>query len=114
MKFLIDISFKLMIAGFSFPFFPFFLAQTKNRTGANRKNYLTIIDDGTKADFMTKLKPTFDLHGIKPSIAINASFMGAEGYMTWAQIEQLHTEGYEILNHGWTGASPELLTLSEM
>ena len=89
-------------------------SQKTTRTQIKRKAYWTIIDDDAKADFFTKLKPVFDAHNLKASVAINANYIGAAGYMTWAQIEQLHAEGYEILNHGWEGVSPEKLTLEQL
>ena len=84
------------------------------KTGVNRKCYLTIIDDDGRVELFTKLKPIFDKHNVKISIAINCNFIGQPNYMTWEQIIQLKNEGHEIINHGWIGKEVTLMTIEEM
>lgn len=90
------------------------LEERKNKTGINRKCYLTIIDDDGRIELFTKLKPILDKHNVKISIAINPNFIGQTNYMTWEQVIQMKNEGHEIINHGWIGKEVTLMTVEEM
>lgn len=79
-----------------------------------RKAIITFVDDDGKAEVISKLKSTFDAHGVKPTIAINPNLIGTASYMTWGDVETLTAEGYEIINHGYNHAEPLALTLDQI
>ena len=87
----------------------------KNLSDNSKNGYISIIDDDGDTSFLTKLKPVFDEFNIKIDIAVNAGAIGNEkGKMTWEQLKQLKTEGYEILNHGYMHQSPKDLTIEQL
>ncbi len=73
--------------------------QFKSSKKQEKKTYITLMDDDARAEFMTVIKPILDEYGFKMSLAINSGLIGKTGYMTWDNIAQLKSEGYEILNH---------------
>ena len=75
----------------------------------NNGTVVFIDDDGYK-EFITILKNICDEKGIKYSIAIPSSRVGNTGYLTLDDLQQLQSEGFEILSHGYTHGDLTSLT----
>lgn len=67
-------------------------------------------DDGMATDY-TIMKPVFDAQGEVAVSNIVTDRVGGATYMTWAQIKELQTDGWEITSHTHTHAN--LTTLTE-
>lgn len=79
-----------------------------------RGGVVTIIDDDSYSTFLTRMKPVFDAQGVKLSIAVNTSWVGTSGKMTLTQLQQLKSEGYEILSHGYTHPNMDTMSLVDL
>lgn len=55
-------------------------------------------DDAFAEDF-TVVKPILDARGVKGGFPMQTNAPGSVGYMSWAQVKQLHDEGHEIIAH---------------
>ena len=92
--------------------------QQRSLTESNtqeKKLYVNLQDDDGRIEVMTKLKPILDELNVKTTFAINPGLVGQTGYMTWAQIKQLKSEGHEILNHTMgTYGTIEDITLDQL
>ncbi|MEV3857203.1 polysaccharide deacetylase family protein [Streptomyces sp. NPDC050095] len=60
-------------------------------------------DDGS-ADHYSAALPILDDHGMKATFYVNSGRLGASGYLTAAQVQQLQSEGHEIAGHTVTHA----------
>lgn len=64
-----------------------------------------VFDDGYATDY-TIMRPLFDAQNEVATSAIITRSVGTGSYMTWAQIESLDTDGWEIACHGgWNAAT---------
>jgi len=68
-----------------------------------------VFDDGYATDY-TVMKPVFDAQGEVACSAIITDKLNTGSYMTNAQVQALHTAGWEILSHTKTGTSLDTLT----
>lgn len=78
---------------------------------------MTIIDDDGSKGFYTDLLPLIQSKGVPISSAIIGRNIGvASSYMTWAEVEEAHENGAEILNHTYMhyGEIDETRTPSEI
>lgn len=71
---------------------------------------VTFVDDDGRAEVMTKLKPIIDEQNIPITVAIVSNWVGAQYYMTSAQIHLLQDAGWEIASHTVTHQSLTTLT----
>lgn len=55
-------------------------------------------DDAFSEDFSV-VKPILDTRGVKGGFPMQTNAPGNAGYMSWAQVKQLHDEGHEIIAH---------------
>ncbi len=69
-----------------------------------------VFDDGRVEDY-TVMKPIFDAQGEIAVSAIITDQPGTDGYLTWVQIQELQSAGWEITSH--TKSHPYLTTLTE-
>lgn len=78
---------------------------------------MTIIDDDGAKGFYTDLLPLIQSKGVSISSAIIGRNIGvASSYMTWAEVEEAHENGAEILNHTYMhyGETDETRTVEEI
>lgn len=57
------------------------------------------IDDDSKAEVYTVLKPIFDARNAKFSTAVITESIGTDRFMDSAQLKELAADGYEIMSH---------------
>ena len=62
--------------------------------------YTLEFDDGQLNNYLLA-KPILDSYGIKATFNVCGGLAGQSGFMTWAQIEQLYSEGHQIGAHGY-------------
>ena len=60
---------------------------------------LTIIDDDTNERFYTDLFGVFQNKNVPIATAVITGRVGNSGYMTWTQIEECSSNGFEVLSH---------------
>ena len=63
-----------------------------------------VFDDGSETDY-TVMKPLFDAQGEIAVIAPNNNAIGLANRLTWAQILELQTAGWEIASHTYNHAN---------
>lgn len=97
------------------------------REDAERRGRSVVItfDDGT-SDFWTEAKPTLERYGFRATLFVVTGFVGTESgwdrdvgepsrpLLSWAQIEELHRDGFEIASHSHTHRPFTGLTLEEV
>lgn len=62
---------------------------------------ICLIDDDSKIEFLTELKPILDSYGWKASIAVPSSTIGNPTNMDITQLRGLISEGFEVVSHGY-------------
>lgn len=78
------------------------LKYDQNTFGTNN-GFVTFLDDDGHIDVYNILKPMFDAQGKKFTSAIITSFSGSDSnYMTWNQIKEMQSQGYDIASHTHT------------
>ncbi|WP_244832948.1 hypothetical protein [Clostridium sp. BJN0001] len=73
------------------------------------KTLFTFMDDDAPEEFLTTVYPIYEKYGIKASLSIPVDMIDLKGSMTTEQLQELNSEGYDLLNHikgGYT-LSPE-------
>lgn len=84
-------------------------------TGEHNKAVLCSIisDDGSMADW-EKLKPFFASKNVKYGMGIITSIVGTSGYMSWSQIDEMVSEGHEVLCHTHNHLDATVMTAKEL
>jgi peptidoglycan/xylan/chitin deacetylase (PgdA/CDA1 family) len=72
---------------------------------------VTIIDDDSYDQFFTLWKPITDAKNFKMTLAVTNNSLDTTSKMTLAELQQLKTEGFEIVSHGVT--HPDVNTIDE-
>ncbi len=68
------------------------------RLNKNKGNVVIVMDDAWETQY-TKGYPTLEKYNMKASIAVPPAFIGAPGYMDYAQLAELYLKGWDLLNH---------------
>ena len=67
------------------------------------KPVITFIDDDGRKEYLTVLKPVFDNHGVKGTIAMIVSNVGTNpNFLTLEQLNSLKNDGYDIVSHTYS------------
>ena len=67
------------------------------------KPIITFVDDDGRNEYLTVLKPVFDNHGVKGTIAMIVSNVGTNPYfLTLEQLNSLKNDGYDIVSHTYS------------
>ncbi len=68
------------------------------------KSVLLTFDDGNECVYGT-VCPILESHGFKATLFLITSSVDAKNHMSWQQVQELHTKGYEIGSHTVTHAN---------
>ena len=67
------------------------------------KPIITFVDDDGRNEYLTVLKPVFDNHGVKGTIAMIVSNVGTNpNFLTLEQLNSLKNDGYDIVSHTYS------------
>ncbi len=73
----------------------------------------TFIDDDGHIDFYNNLKPVFDTYNVKAGVAIISDEIGKPNRMSKEHLDELFSEGYEILGHSMSLTTERLPDIPE-
>lgn len=81
-----------------------------------RKKYVVMLDDDGYKEVLTRLKPIADEKGFKFSMALLPKYMNDNDprTMTWAEVQQLLSEGHDGLSHSVSHLSFQTLTPTQI
>ena len=74
------------------------MGVSSHSAGAAGQTVVTIAFDDGYADQYT-VRPILAAHGMHATFFVNSGFVGTAGYMTWAQLTDLYSDGNEIAGH---------------
>ena len=76
--------------------------------------WVALTFDGGFADFYTNAYPALRRHGLKATLFVIVSALGAPGGLSWDQLRELHASGLvEIGSHSWDHVADECLSADD-
>jgi peptidoglycan/xylan/chitin deacetylase (PgdA/CDA1 family) len=74
------------------------LQNEQHESSSARMGFLVTFDDGT-ADHYFTAAPLLERHGVRGVFFVNTARLGADGYLTLAQCQELQARGHAIESH---------------
>ncbi len=87
--------------------------QTTQNVVTNEDPVVITFDDGFESTY-TIAFPIMQQYGIKGTVYVVPSWIGAPGYLTLAELTALHNAGWTIANHSWDHADLTSLTSGDV
>jgi len=75
--------------------------------------FVTFLDDDGSKEVYTRLKPLFESRGEKFTSCVITGLLDNDGYMTWDDVVDLHSNGFDIQSHAVTNRNFTTITEKE-